>query len=217
MFAAGNTTFVDASFKRLFPFAHMLLKDDLGYVGPRYSWSFMPDQFVIDRVQRELLAKRTPQSPPAFVLYMLTSSHHPWSRIPPYIASWDDLGDGSIFNQVKGQEFLGNRFLSGTSYAEGFDASVRYALHTVFEYVKSLPPGEPAPLVIILGDHQPRHPISEMKKDNWWVPLYVVSRDPRAVERFAPMGYVPGVIPDHAKGALPLERFGDELLKVLGE
>jgi hypothetical protein len=217
VFAAGNTTFVDATFRRLFPFTRMLLKDDIGYGGPRYAWSFIPDQFVIDRVQREVMARHTATSLPEFVLYMLTSSHHPWSKIPPYINNWDDLGDGRIFNQVAGQEFLGNRFLSGTSYARGFDASIRYALHTVFEYIKTLPAGEPAPLIIILGDHQPRHPISEMKQDNWWVPLYVVSRDPRAVDRFTEFGYIPGVVPSHAVGALPLERFGDQLLKVLGD
>jgi hypothetical protein len=217
VFAAGNTTFVDASFRRLFPFTRMLLKDDFAYMGPRYSWSFIPDQFIIDRVQREVLARRTAASPPEFVLYMLTSSHHPWSRIPPYLASWDDLGDGRIFSQIAGQEFLGNRFLSGTSYARGFDASIRYALHTVFEYVKTIPAGEPAPLIIVLGDHQPRHPIADMQKGNWWVPLTVLSRDPKSVDRFTEFGYVPGMIPSHAVGALPLERFGDQLLKVLAE
>ncbi len=219
VFAAGNTTFVDASFRRLFPFTRMLLKDDLKYVGPRFAWSFMPDQFVIDRVDREVMRPRTAASPPLFTLYMLTSSHHPWSRIPPYVDNWDDLGDGKIFEKVTGQEFMGNQFLSGSDYAHGFDASVRYALHTVFEYVRSLPAtpaGQDAPIIIILGDHQPRHPIAEMKSDNWWVPLHVISRDPKAVERFASLGYVPGITPDRALGSLPLERFIDQLLLVLG-
>jgi hypothetical protein len=215
VFAAGNTTFVDPPFKRLFPFMRMLLKDDLKYVGPRFSWSYVPDQYVIDRVQREVLGRRTATSLPEFVLYMLTSSHHPWSKIPPYIKNWDDLGDGRVFDGVDGQNFTGNRFLSGESYAEGFDASIRYALHSVFAYVESLPADEPAPLIIILGDHQPRHPIAEMKKDHWWVPLYVLSRDPKAVARFAAEGYTAGFTPDAARKALPLERFIDDLLRVL--
>jgi hypothetical protein len=205
---------VDAPFWRLFPFSRVILKDDFGYKGPRYAWSFVPDQYVIHRVDEQVLDKRAPGAPPLFAFYMLTSSHHPWSAVPPYFPSWDDIGDGSGFVTRSGQAFPGNQFVSGTQYNEGYEASIRYSLHAVFEYLQTLPEKE-RPLVIVLGDHQPRDPVAKMRGDDWIVPVHVLSRDPQAVERFTAQGYTEGVVPDGKIEPLGLERFVDRLLRAL--
>jgi hypothetical protein len=212
--AAGNTTFVDAPFWRLFPFARVILKDDLGYKGPRYAWSYVPDQYVIQRVDDTVLDQRGAHPKPLFAFYMLTSSHHPWSAVPPYFEQWDQIGDGSGFGLRAGLTFPGNQFVSGTQYDEGYEASIRYSLHAVFEYLEHLPESE-RPLVIVLGDHQPRDPVAKMREQAWIVPVHVLGRDPQAVERFAAQGYVPGVVPDGKQEPLGLERFVDRLIAAL--
>ncbi len=210
LLAAASTTFVDAAFRRLFPVDKLYLRDDFDYTGPRFGWSFVPDQLVIDQVHRGHIAARTAASPPLLAIYQLTSSHHPWSSVPPYLEDWDKLSDGSIYRRVAGLRFADNQFVSGGQYVAGYDASVRYSLHSVFAYLERLP-ADQAPLVIILGDHQPRHPVAEMDADSWWVPLHVLSRDPQALARFEQLGYAAGFVPDAAAPTIPLERFIEQL------
>ncbi len=67
---------------------------NLGYRGPQFGFSPMPDQYALEALQKLELAK--PHRPPVFSEIFLSSSHEPWTRVPPLI-SWNRLGDGSIF------------------------------------------------------------------------------------------------------------------------
>jgi hypothetical protein len=213
--AGGNTDHVDDAYRRLFPYKKRYFREDLPYAGPSYAWSNMPDQYVIDQVHRGEIAGRPADAPPLFAFYMLTSSHWPWALVPELIEDWEQLGDGRIFHERRGIAFPGNTFEGGTDYMPGYAASMRYTLRTVFAYLRRLPP-EQQPLVIIVGDHQPRPPNAFMERDPWWVPVHVLSRDPQAVERFAALGYQPGLMPDPAAGAVPLEHLVGHVLTVLG-
>ena len=71
-------------------------RDNLGYRGPKFAFSPMPDQWALQALQKREFAKRHRR--PVFSEIDLTSSHEPWTRIPPLI-SWNRLGDGSIFNR----------------------------------------------------------------------------------------------------------------------
>ena len=72
---------------------------NVGYRGPKFSYASMPDQYVLLALQRLELAKR--DRPSVFAEVDLVSSHTPWTRIPRLI-DWNDVGDGSIFNQHAG-------------------------------------------------------------------------------------------------------------------
>jgi hypothetical protein len=68
-------------------------------------------------------------------------------------------------------------------------------------------------LVIVLGDHQP--PGVAGGDPSRAVPVHVLSRDPRLVERFAAAGYAPGMRPPDG-GAVPaMESFLPALLERL--
>ena len=59
-------------------------RDNLGYRGPKLRlFAPMPDQYMLQALQRLELAK--PNRPPIFAEIDLTSSHEPWTRIPPLI------------------------------------------------------------------------------------------------------------------------------------
>jgi hypothetical protein len=211
--AAANTTFADEDFRRRFPFDQLYLKDDLGYRGPRFSWSYVPDQFVLNAIDQREIAP--PAGRPLFAFFMLTSSHHPWRRVPPYVSRWEQLGDGSIYHDLPAATFA-NNFVSGERYAAGFEASTRYSLRSVFDYLQRLPTDR-MPLVVVMGDHQPRSPVAEMEVDDWTVPIHVLSRDPALLAGFAAEGYAAGVAPDRAAGAPGLEALIDQLSRALAD
>jgi phosphoglycerol transferase MdoB-like AlkP superfamily enzyme len=186
-------------------------KKDFNYVGPRIGWAFMPDQFVIDFVHRHEVEAH-PQEP-LFMAMVLTSSHVPWAAVPPLV-EWN-LGDGARFDKVTPTTFP-NQLLSGRDYAGGYVTSIRYSLSTIADYLERLPPDDRS-LAIIVGDHQPQQPVASRWKDVRWVPMHVISRDPKAVEAFGQFGFEPGILPAPPKG----EPNGNdavftELLTVLG-
>ena len=71
---------------------------NFGYRGPGFDVAPMPDQYTLLALQRRELAKR--RRLPLFAEVDLISSHAPWTRIPRFI-SWDDVGDGSIFDRLR--------------------------------------------------------------------------------------------------------------------
>jgi hypothetical protein len=188
--AAANTTFQEDRYERKFPFDAYYFRDDFGYRGMRYGWSFVPDQFVIHVIDKREVKPHA--GAPIFVHYQLTTSHHPWNMIPPYIEDWDLSGDGSREFVADGTTFE-NRFISGRHYKRGYWGTIEYSLRTIAGYAASLEDDDA--LIFILGDHQPRHPLSDMHADPWWVPVHVLSRNPDRVAPFAELGYVEGLRP----------------------
>ena len=77
---------------------------NFGYRGPPFGLPPMPDQYTLLALQRRELAKR--HRPPLFAEVDLISSHAPWTKIPRLI-SWDDVGDGSIFDRLPAEESAG--------------------------------------------------------------------------------------------------------------
>jgi hypothetical protein len=212
--AAPNTKYLEDRYARTLPFDQFYFKPHIDYRGPRMGWSFMPDQFLIDFVHRREVAPRLGQGAkrePLFVAYSLTTSHHPWAVIPPFIEDWSRIGDGSVYHQVKATELEGNRFLGGSRYKAGYQATVKYSIQAVASYLARLPADDRS-LIFMLGDHQPRRPVANMKKDTWYVPIHVLSRDPEAVARFSRVGYQPGIVPPAPQGKPSgLEKFLEEL------
>ena len=71
---------------------------ELGYKGPKFSWSTMPDQYALEAFQRLEHGKK--HDKPLMSEIILTSSHQPWAPIPKTIP-WDQVGDGSVFKGIQ--------------------------------------------------------------------------------------------------------------------
>src|SRR4029077_14689677 len=67
---------------------------NVGYHGPTFSYSPMPDQYTLAAFQRLQL---TPGHKPVMAEIDLTSSHTPWAPLPVMVP-WDKVGNGSIFD-----------------------------------------------------------------------------------------------------------------------
>ncbi|MEE9532487.1 MAG: sulfatase-like hydrolase/transferase [Syntrophobacteria bacterium] len=158
------------------------------YKGPSYGWSPMPDQYVLDYVNRQEIQQRTK---PLFIEFVLVSSHAPFHRQPPYLEDWSQVGDGSIFHEKEIITFpivwpdLSNA-------AEAYITSIIYEVKVLKAHLEQHIKDDA--LIIILGDHQPNVQITGENRP-WSVPIHIISRNRYFLEPFAARGYTPGIIP----------------------
>ncbi|MEJ2157088.1 MAG: hypothetical protein P8X96_17275 [Desulfobacteraceae bacterium] len=158
------------------------------YDGPSFGWAPMPDQYVLDWVRhREFVNPRRP----LFVRYVLISTHAAYNIQPAFIADWNRIGDGSIYNEhppVYYPIYWPDLKNAGEAYLRSLD----YEFRTLGDYLARYVEGNA--LIIIMGDHQPNLQLTGTG-ESWSVPVHVISRNPRFLTAFAKRGYAPGLIP----------------------
>ena len=174
-------------------------RGNIVYRGPRFGFSTMPDQFTLQALQKDELAKRN--RPPIFSEIDLSSSHEPWTRIPP-LTAWNRLGNGSIFNRLPIDR-------SGlTDSQQGYAKSIQYALHSLYGFVERY--GNKNTVLIVLGDHQPSRVIPQA---NHVVPITIVAHDPRVIDRLAGWGWTNGMLPSSTAPVWLMSAFRDRFFR----
>jgi hypothetical protein len=156
-------------------------RKSVGYHGPGFGFSPMPDQYALEGLQKLELA--TPHRPPVFSEIFLTSSHEPWTRIPPLIA-WDRLGDGSIFYRLPIEQ------TGLTDPRKGYAESIQYSLRALYSFVEHY--GTKNTVLIVLGDEQPARIIEPAGHD---VPITIIAHDPKVIRRLNSWGWTDGMLP----------------------
>jgi phosphatidylglycerophosphate synthase len=169
--------------------------DNIVYKGPRYGFSTMPDEFALHALQKLELSKKN--RPPVFSEIDLTSSHEPWTRIPPSIP-WNNLGDGSIFKRLP----INHAGLTDTQ--QGYAQSIQYALRTLYSFVERY--GTNNTVLIVLGDHQPSRVTQPESHD---VPTTIIARDRNVMSRLSSWGWTQGMLPSPASPVWPMSAFRD--------
>jgi hypothetical protein len=157
-------------------------RDNLGYRGPSFGFSPMPDQWALQALQKLELAKRNRS--PVFSEIDLTSSHEPWTRIPPLI-SWNQLGDGSIFKRLP----IDRAGLTDTQ--QGYAQSIQYGLRSLYSFVERY--GNQNTVLIVLGDHQPSRVVAQPPGHE--VPITIIAHDPKVISRLSGWGWTHGMLP----------------------
>lgn len=161
----------------------------IGYRGPRFDWSPIPDQFAIHAFHHARLAQMS-SSEPLFVEFVLTSSHPPFRRVPPFYDGPPDIDAMLAFYETAPWQRFDNGYDRLNEAAAGYTAAIRYSLRSVLDYVLE-DVTRPA-LVIILGDHQPITMIQGSKGSQ--VPMHVLSRDKALIEAFEALGFRSGLV-----------------------
>jgi len=173
-------------------------RKSLGYHGPGFGFSPMPDQYALQSLQKLELATR--HRSPVFSEIDLTSSHAPWTRIPRLI-SWDRLGNGSIFNRLP----IERTGLTDTQ--QGYGESIQYALRALYSFVERY--GTKNTVLIVLGDHQPARVVEQAGHD---VPITIIAHDPNVISRLTSWGWTDGMLPGSAAPVWPESAFRNRFL-----
>jgi phosphatidylglycerophosphate synthase len=180
---------------------------NVGYRGPRFAYATMPDQYVLQALQRRELAKRDRR--PLFAEVDLVSSHVPWTKIPRLI-SWDALGDGSIFNRIPAQESTKAALLGDSDRARAaYGQSIEYTMSAIVSYVQRY--GDDNTVLVVLGDHQP-HTIITGQGASHDVPISVIAHDPAVLRRIGGWGWQDGLLPNPHAPVWPMSAFRDRFL-----
>jgi hypothetical protein len=164
---------------------------DFDYAGPPFAWASMPDQYVLDFIRRDAIAKA---KVPLFLVYNLISSHAPWSHVPTMVEDWSQIGNGKIYDNHPLKRAYTN-WPGLSNAAEPYLRSILYDLDVLDSYITMFVDDDS--LIIVLGDHQPVSEVTD-NSPSWAVPVHVISRDPSLIAPFVARGYAPGMIPGQA-------------------
>ncbi|MPY98698.1 MAG: sulfatase [Actinophytocola sp.] len=172
---------------------------DIGYRGPRFSFETIPDQYTLAAFHRSEIARA---QEPVMAEIDLVSSHWPWRSVPRLVP-WSDVGDGSILAKAPGRDGV------RAAYAD----AIAYSLRTLISYTQTY--GDDDLVLVFLGDHQPASMITGGQASHD-VPITIVARDARVLDRIAGWGWQRGLRPGRAAPVWPMDAFRDRFLTAFG-
>ncbi|HET7326207.1 MAG TPA: CDP-alcohol phosphatidyltransferase family protein [Nocardioidaceae bacterium] len=180
---------------------------DIDYLGPRFGWSLMPDQYVLSAFHRLELATR--DHTPVMAEIDLASSHTPWAPIPRVIG-WNSLGDGTVFDRIHSHGTPAKDvWRDPDDIKAAYAQSIAYSLRTLISFVEKY--GDDDLVLIVLGDHQPATVVTGHGASHD-VPITVVAHDPAVIDRISGWGWQRGIRPDSHAPVWPMDAFRDRFV-----
>ena len=183
----------------------------IGYHGPTFSWSPMPDQFVMGRFQT--LEYGVPGRGPLLAEITLTTSHTPWAPLPSTLG-WDQLGDGSVYGpMMRAAPDAQVVWKDAHRIRQAYAQSIAYSVDSLISYVQKYA-GDNL-VMVFLGDHQPASVVvgQNASRD---VPISIVAKDPAVLDRVADWGWTDGLTPAPDAPVWRMDRFRDRFLTAFG-
>ncbi|MGD1882395.1 MAG: sulfatase-like hydrolase/transferase [Paracoccaceae bacterium] len=176
---------------------------DIPYKGERFNWVTMPDQFTLSAY--EALLGEDPRRD--FTQIALISSHAPWVPILPII-SWAEVGDGAIYSQWANQGPTPQEVWRDQDRVRDlYRQSIDYALKVTLDHLVSL--GAEAPLILLLGDHQPAGFVAQVPSDD--VAAHLIAPQ-EVMARVDHWGWTPGLIPEDDAPVWRMDAFRDKFI-----
>ncbi|SFZ85678.1 hypothetical protein SAMN02983003_2846 [Devosia enhydra] len=188
---------------RLLGFQQEMPAAALGYKGDPFNWITMPDQFTLEAFDRLTAGEDLRR----FTQIALISSHAPWTPVPQMVP-WDEIGDGTIFNQwANSGDPPSVVWRDQDRVREQYRLTIDYALEAVLDYVRRH--AEDDRVTIILGDHPPVAWVSGVAGGD--VPIHMIG-PPERLAAIADWGWTEGLIPGPDAPVWPMEAFRDRLI-----
>jgi phosphatidylglycerophosphate synthase len=179
---------------------------NVGYRGPRFSFSQMPDQYTLAEFQRNEL---TPGHKPVMAEIDTTSSHIPWAPLPTMVP-WNKVGNGSIFDpQPAESESAATVWRSNNTVKQFYGQSIQYSLKALTSWVTEL--NDPNLVLIFMGDHQPHTAVSGPGATHE-VPISIVTRAPSVLRQMASWHWQNGLLPNLGAPVEPMDAFRNQFL-----
>jgi hypothetical protein len=184
---------------------------NVGYIGPKFSYAAMPDQYTLAAFQRLELAKRN--HTPVMAEIDLVSSHTPWAPLPRMV-DWNKVGDGSIFDGMPqhGQSAAAV-WRDPNQVRAAYGQSIQYSLTALISFVQTFHDNNL--VLVLLGDHQPATIVSGTG-GNHDVPITIVAHDPNMLDRISSWGWQDGMLPSPQAPVWRMDAFRDRFLTAFG-
>ncbi|MEV3987509.1 sulfatase [Streptomyces sp. NPDC049837] len=196
---------------RFYGLDHVYDSRHLGYRGPKFSWTPVPDQYSLAAFER--LEHGKAGHDPLMAEIILTSSHNPWAPIPTMLG-WDEIGDGSVYERVKkAGEDPTEVWKDPARVRTEYRRSIEYSLSSLISYVETY--GDDDTVLVFLGDHQPV-PAVTRDRHGRDVPVTVVARDPAVLDRISGWGWQEGLKPGPDAPVWRMDAFRDRFLTAYG-
>lgn len=185
-------------------FEVLLDRDAMGYRGPPFNWITMPDQFTLARFRDRL----PPDPRPLAAQITLISSHAPWVPVPVPLP-WDRIGDGEVFGPMSTAGDPPEVVWQDPDRIRAqYRDAVGYSLTVALDWAARA--GDPAPLVLILGDHPAAGFVSQTGGPD--VPAHLIG-PPDVLALTDAWGWSRGLVPDPTTPDWPMEAFRDRFLQ----
>jgi len=178
---------------------------DLDYPGPRLGYWHVPDQYAAERFEQ--LYPRDGNARPRFVFFPTSTTHLPFSPVPPLQRDLQRLLGPEPFDAGELERALAER-PDWLDMFPNYLRMIEYGFRWIGHRLRN--PDARETIHLLVGDHQPAANITG-EGASWDVPVYIVSSDPALLSRFVSQGFTAGVVP--ARPALGgLHQVADQLL-----
>jgi hypothetical protein len=183
---------------------------NMGYEGPRFGWSNMPDQYTLAQFQKNVYGK---PHKPLMAEITMTSSHEPWTPVPSML-DWDQLGDGKVYDaQVRGATSRHTLWKSSVNTQAQYAKSIAYSVQTLVSWVEKY--GADNLVLAFFGDHQPMSIVSG-NNANHNIPITVVAHDKAVLDRIASWNWTDGIEPSAAAPVWQMSDFRNKFFTAYG-
>jgi hypothetical protein len=184
---------------------------NVGYAGPKFSYAAMPDQYTLSALQRMELAK--PNHTPVMAEIDLVSSHTPWTPLPRMVG-WDQVGDGSVFDDMPAQgQSPDYVWRDSNQVKQVYGQSIQYSLTSLISFVRNFHDNNL--VLVLLGDHQPATIVSGQDAGHD-VPITIIAHDPKVMDQISSWGWQDGMLPSPQAPVWPMDAFRDRFLTAYG-
>ncbi|UUU25698.1 sulfatase [Streptomyces sp. DSM 40750] len=197
---------------KYFGLDHIYDSDQLGYQGPKFSWSTMPDQYTLKAFEELEHGKKDRE--PMMAEIILTSSHNPWAPIPSTIPE-ERIGDGSVYHSLQKAEGKDPKevWKDPSNVRDEYRKSIQYSVTSLVDYVAKY--GSKDTVLIFLGDHQPNKTVTGDNPSHD-VPVSIVAQDPEVLEKIADWGWTDGLKPADDTPVWRMDKFRDRFMTAFG-
>ncbi|MFD8079483.1 sulfatase [Streptomyces sp. NPDC059718] len=192
---------------KFFGLDHVHDSRTMGYQGPKFGWSPVPDQYTLSAFERLEHGKASNQ--PMMSEVILTSSHNPWAPLPRTIG-WDQVGDGSVYDTiVKEGKDRKEVWKDPRQVRQEYGKAIQYSLTNLIDFVTKY--GNENTVLVFLGDHQPVSTVVGLNASRD-VPVAIVAHDPKVLDQVSGWGWSDGLQPEHDAPVWRMDTFRDRFL-----
>lgn len=196
---------------KYFGLDHIYDSTHLGYEGPYFSWTPVPDQFSLEAFQKLEHGKK--HRDPIMAEIILASSHNPWSPIA-HMIDWKDLGNGKVFYKIKKEGTNPTQvWKSAKRVRTEYRKAIQYSLDSLTQWMQRY--GDKNTVLVFLGDHQPV-PTVTGGSANRDVPVTIVAHDPKVLDRVSNWGWTEGLKPADNAPEWTMNKFRDRFMTAYG-